>query len=108
MSKTRTSIDKESHKPIKVFLTIKEWKESYLDKHVACGKKWGAPNLFVLWFLPIGLIVISFFVNFSLIALISLAGLIVILAVMGDHMTRKVCPECAIKDECHAAFSKNK
>ena len=38
------------------------------------------------------------------IALISLLGFIVVLAVMLIHAKRKVCPTCAIMDECHTAF----
>jgi hypothetical protein len=73
-------------------------------KHVACGKKWGSPNFIILWFGPIVLIIISFFLNFSIFALISLLGFIGVLAVLGIHMRWKVCPTCAFMEECHAAF----
>ena len=33
-----------------------------------------------------------------------LIGFIVMLVVMFIHMKWKVCPTCAIMDECHAAF----
>jgi membrane protein YdbS with pleckstrin-like domain len=98
-----TTIDKENGKPIVKLLPKDKWKESYLNKHVACGKKWGF-NFFILWFLPIVLISISLFLSFSIFALISLIGFIVVLAVMLIHMKWKVCPTCAIVDECHAAF----
>ena len=84
-------------------LPIDEWKESYLEKHVDCGKKWGF-NFFILWFLPIILINISLFLSFSIFALISLIGFIVVVAVTLIHMKWKVCPTCAIVDECHSSF----
>jgi hypothetical protein len=80
-----------------------KWKESYLKKHVDCGKKW-AVNFFILWFGPIVLIGISFFLSFSIYALISLIGFIIMLAIMVIYLRRKICPTCAIVDECHAAF----
>ncbi len=61
-------------------------------------------QLYILWFLPIVLIVISFFLSFDIFALISLIGFIVMLAVMLIHMMRKVCPRCAIKDDCYRSF----
>lgn len=100
---TKTSRDKESDKSIKVFLAVNEWKESYLDKHVACGKKYGK-NLFILWFGPIVLIIISFFINFNLIALMSLIGIVASLGGMGYFMTKVVCEKCAIKEECFSSF----
>ena len=93
----------ENGKTIKKLLPVDKWKESYLKKHVACGKKWSF-NFIILWFLPIVLIIISFFFNFSIFALISLIGLIVVLAVTLTHMRWKVCPTCAIMEECHSSF----
>jgi hypothetical protein len=98
-----TTIDKTTGKTIVKLLPKDKWKECYLEKHVECGKKYGF-NFFILWFLPIILIIISFFFNFSVIALISLIGFIVMLVVMLGHMKLKVCPTCAIMEECHAAF----
>lgn len=84
-------------------LSVAEWKESYLEKHVECGKRWSL-NLFILWLAPIALIVLSFFLNFSILALVSLAGFIAVLGVTAVDMRRRVCPTCAIRDECHASF----
>jgi disulfide bond formation protein DsbB len=84
-------------------ISLDEWRESFLDKHVACGKKW-SPHFGILWFVPIILIGISLFLNFSTIALLSLIGFIAVLVVMGVHMRRSVCPSCAIVDDCHSAF----
>ena len=98
-----TTIDKKTGKTIGKLLSKEDWKECYLQKHVECGKRWGF-NFFILWFLPIVLIIISFFLNFSISALLSLIGFIVVLAVSLIHMKLKVCPTCAIMEECHAAF----
>jgi disulfide bond formation protein DsbB len=83
--------------------TVEEWRESYMEKHVDCGKRWGN-NFFILWFVPIILIGISLFLNFSIIALVSLIGFIIVVAVMGVHMRRNVCTKCAIVDDCHSSF----
>jgi len=93
----------ENGKTIKKLLPVDKWKESYLKKHVACGKKWSF-NFIIIWFLPIVLIIISFFFNFSIFALICLIGFIVVLAVTLTHMRWKVCPTCAIMEECHSSF----
>ena len=55
-----TTIDRKNGKTIVKLLPIDKWKESYLKKHVNYGKKWGF-NFFILWFLPIFLIVIRSF-----------------------------------------------
>ena len=98
-----TTIDSTTGKSIKKLLPKEQWKESCLQKHVDCGKKWSF-NILITWFLPIILIVISFFLNFSIYALISLIGFLVVLAASVIHMRKKVCPTCAIMEECHAAF----
>ncbi|MBY8985403.1 MAG: hypothetical protein KGD65_10065 [Candidatus Lokiarchaeota archaeon] len=98
-----TTVDNTTGKPIAKLMPKEQWKETCLQKHVDCGKKWGN-NFFIVWFFPIILIIISFFLNFSIVALISLIGFIVVLAVMLIHVKLKVCPTCAIVDECHAAF----
>jgi membrane protein YdbS with pleckstrin-like domain len=87
----------------KELLPKDKWVECCLKKHVACGKKWGF-TFIILWLLPIVLITISFFFNFSIIALISLIGFIGVLALSLIHMRWKVCLTCAIIDECHSSF----
>ena len=37
---------------------LEKWKETYLPKHIVCAKKWGI-NFFILWLIPIVLIIIS-------------------------------------------------
>jgi len=73
-----TTTDRETGKTIVMLLPIEKWKKSYLKKHVDCGKKWGV-NFMILWFLPIVLIIISFFLSFSIFALVSLIGFVVVL-----------------------------
>ena len=98
-----TTIDSKTGKTIEKLLPVDKWKESYLKKHVECGKKWGV-NFIILWFLPIILMVISFFLNFSIFALISLIGFIVVLVGNYFYMLRVKCPSCAIQEECHSSF----
>ncbi|MFX1318897.1 MAG: hypothetical protein ACFE9O_07095 [Promethearchaeota archaeon] len=82
---------------------LEQWKESDLTKHVVCAKKWGY-NFFIIWLIPIVLIVISFFLNFSIFAVISLIGFLAVLGGIVVYTRRKVCTKCAIMEECHAAF----
>lgn len=98
------TIDKKNGKTIRKLLTVDEWKESYLTKHVDCGKKLFPPLSILLWIFPIVLIVISFFWNFSVIALLSLIGFIVLLGAQFLYVKWKVCPTCAFMEECHASF----
>ena len=95
---------KKNGKTIKKLLPKNEWKELYLKKHINCGKRFFPLLSIPLWFLPIVLITISFFWNFSTTALLSLIGFIVFLAALLLYVRRKVCPTCAIMEECHAAF----
>ena len=98
-----TTKDSTTGKAIENLLLKEQWVESCLQKHVESGKKWGF-NFFISWFLPIILIVISLFLSFSIFALITLISIIVVLAVTLSYMRYKVCPTCAIMEECHAAF----
>ena len=95
--------DSTTGKTIENLLPKEQWVESCLQKHVESGKKWGF-NFFISWFLPMVLIVISFFFSFSIFALITLIGFVVVWAVMLINMRYKVCKTCAIMEECHAAF----
>ncbi len=96
--------DKVNGKIIQNHLTIVEWKKTYLANHIKCGKRWGSPNLMILSLGPIILIILSLFVSFSIIALLSLIGFIALLVLFGIYMRRKICPTCAFMKECHAAF----
>ena len=96
-------LDKKERNSIVKLIPVDKWKELYLEKHVACGKKWGI-NISIIWLAPIVLTVISFFLRFSIFALISLISFIVILVVQFLYMKKKICTKCAIVDECHSSF----
>ena len=100
---TETKIDDKSEKSIEQLLPKEKWLESCFEKHVDCGKKW-SPVMMISWFLPMILIGISLFLNFSIIALITLIGFVCVVATGLAHMRWKVCPTCAFMEECHAAF----
>ena len=97
-----TSIDKEKRKTIERLLSVDNWREAYLHKHV--GQKNWTVFMTTVWFLPIVLIVVSFFLNFSIFALISLIGFIVVVVGNWFYMLRVKCPSCAIQEECHSSF----
>jgi hypothetical protein len=88
---------------VEKLVPLDQWKEVHLEKHIVCAKKWGY-NFFIIWFIPIVLIVISFFLNVSLIAVISLIGFLAVLGGILVYTRRKVCTNCAIMEECHASF----
>jgi hypothetical protein len=85
-------------------LPLDEWKEFHLEKHIACGKKWGAPNLMILWLVPIILMGLSLILDFSGTVLIILVSLIAVLSALGIYTRWRVCTTCAFMEECHAAF----
>jgi membrane protein YdbS with pleckstrin-like domain len=100
---TDPTIDSKTGTTRGTLLPLDQWKESHFPQHVECAKKWEA-NFFILWFLPIGLMGIGLFLNFSIVAVIALIAFIVVLAAMLLHMKWKVCPTCAFMEECHASF----
>jgi len=83
--------------------SVDKWRELFLKKWVSQGK---IARIFmgIIWLLPIVLIFISFFLNFSVLALISIIGCIVVLRGNVIYMNQGVCPTCTIKDECHSSF----
>ena len=97
-----TTTDKEKGKSIEKLLSIDRWSESYLHKHV--GQKHWVWLMFIIWVLPIILIAISFFKNFSYIAIIPLIGFIIVVVGNYFYMLRVKCPTCAIREECHSSF----
>ena len=98
-----TTTDSKTGETIKKLLPKDQWVETCLKKHVACGKKW-ATNFYILWFIPIILIIVSFFISFSVFALLSLIGFIAVLALMLYYTRMKICPRCEIMEECHSSF----
>lgn len=78
---------------------LEEWKEKYLQPHSESMKKWGSA-IFLIWGVPIAGIVISFFFNFSVVALVCLIGFVALLSVSSMHLNRSICAQCAILDVC--------
>ena len=99
---TEATVDKEEAKTIEKLLSVDNWREAYLHKHV--GQKNWVFFMFIIWFLPVVLTVISFFSNFSIFALIALIGFIVVVVGNYFYMVRVKCPTCAIQEECHSSF----
>ena len=97
-----TKKDNETGKTVEKLLSVDKWSESHLKKHV--GQKNWTGLMTIVWFGPIILTAISFFFNFSIFALISLIGFIVVLVGSIIYLLKKKCPKCAIKEECHASF----
>ena len=97
-----TKIDNETGKTVEKLLSVDKWSESHLKKHV--GQKNWTGLMTMVWFGPIILTAISFFLNFSIFALISLIGFIVVLVGSIIYLLKKKCPKCAIREECHASF----
>jgi len=98
-----TTSDSTTGETTEKLLPKDQWVETCLKNHVKCGKKW-ATNLYILWFVPIILIIVSFFISFSLLALFYLIGFIAMLALMLYYTRMKICPRCEIMEECHASF----
>ena len=99
---TETTIDKEKGESIKKLLLKDQWVESHLHKHV--GQKNWVMLMVIVWFLPFVLVIISFFLNFSIFAVISLIGFTTVLVGNFFYMLRVKCPTCPIREECHASF----
>ena len=97
-----TKIDNETGKTVEKLLSVDKWSESHLKKHV--GQKNWTGLMTMVWFGPIILTAISFFLSFSIFALISLIGFIVVLVGSIIYLLKKKCPKCAIREECHASF----
>jgi len=97
-----TTIDKENGKTIEKLLTIDQWSKSHLHMHVG-QKNWVWP-MFIIWFLPIVLIIISFFQVYDIFAVIGLIGFIVVLVGNVFYMVKVKCPSCPIQEQCHSSF----
>lgn len=96
----QTTTDEITGKTIERLMSIEKWKEiNGIEKHA--GQKNWSYCMTVIWLLPVVLILISFFTNFSFIALAALAGFICVLVGNYYYMLRKKCPACAIREECH-------
>ena len=99
---TETTTNEETGKTTKKLLTIDKWSKSHLHKHVG-QKNWVWP-MFIIWFSPVVLLVISFFRNFDYLAIIALVGFIVVVVGNFFYMLKVKCPTCPIQKECHSSF----
>jgi hypothetical protein len=97
-----TETDEEKGKTVEKLLTVEKWGKSHLHMHV--GQKNWALLMFIIWFLPIVLIIISFFIDFSIFAVIALIGFIAMVGGNGIYMLRVKCASCPIREECHSSF----
>ncbi len=98
-----TSTESTKENTVEKLMAKDKWVETCLQKHVECGKKWSFSFVIIL-LLPIIGIIISFFLNFSIFALLSLICFVVIIALMAVYLKQKLCPKCAIMEECHTSF----
>ena len=91
------------YKTKSIQFSVDKWRELYLKKWISQGK---IVRIFmgIIWLLPMVLIFISFFLNFSFFALLSLIGCIVVLGLNVIYMNHRVCSTCTIKNECHSSF----
>jgi len=99
---TVTETDKQNGRTIKKRLSVDQWSESHLHKHV--GQKHWTWLMAIIWLLPIVLIVISFFRDFSIFALISLIAFIFVVVGNYFYMLKVKCPTCPIREQCHSSF----
>ena len=96
-----TTVDKEKGETEKL-LTVNKWSKSHLHMHV--GQKHWVWFMFLIWVLPIILIIISFFKNYNYLAIITLVGFILALVGYFLFVVFVKCPSCPIREECHSAF----
>lgn len=82
--------------------SVESWAKSGLHKHV--GQKHWSWAMFIVWALPIVLSVISFFINFSLFAVLALIGFVAVVIGNFFYMIRVKCSKCPIQKECHSSF----
>jgi hypothetical protein len=99
---TETTTDEEKGKTTEKLLTVNQWSKSHLHLHV--GQKGWAGVMAIVWFAPLVLIGVSLFLNFSLFALLSLAGFLGMVVGNYFYMLRVKCPSCPIREECHSSF----
>ena len=80
-------------------ITLDQWKKEYAKLHEANWKKFGL-GLFTVWLLPVIGIIISFFLEFEILALVTLILYISIFTVSQINFKKKVCPKCEMLPIC--------
>jgi hypothetical protein len=99
---TEMTVDGQQGRATRKLLTVDQWRESGLDKHV--GQKHWTYLMSIVWLLPIPLTITSFFTNFSPFAILALIGFVAVLVGNYFYMIRVKCPTCPIREECHSSF----
>jgi hypothetical protein len=96
------STDEETGKITMELMPVKEWGKTLLHKHV--GQKNWVWFMFLVWFLPVILIIVALVRSFNYLPLIALIAFIA--AVVGNYfyMIKVKCPTCPIQEECHSSF----
>lgn len=92
----------ENGKTIEKLIPKEEWSKNILQKHV--GQKYWGWLTFLIWILPLVLIIISFFTNFNYLAIVALVVFIIALAGNYLYLLKVKCPTCPIREECHSSF----
>jgi hypothetical protein len=100
--KFETSIDDETGETTKKLMSVDKWGKTLLHLHV--GQKPWAWGMFLTWFAPVVMIIVSFFLNFNYLAVIALVAFIAAIAGNYLYMIKIKCPKCPIQKECHSAF----
>jgi len=99
---TETPMDEEKGETTEKLLSIDQWSKSHLHLHV--GQKGWTGVMAIVWFAPIVLVIYSFFVSFSIYALLALIGFVALLVGNFYYMLRVKCPTCPIQEQCHSSF----
>lgn len=97
-----TTTDEETGKTTQKLMTVDRWAKSHLHMHV--GQKNWSFAMAIVWLSPFVLVGLSFFMNFSIFALLSLIGFTAVLVGNFYYMLRVKCPSCPIQEECHSSF----
>jgi hypothetical protein len=101
-----TSIDEGTGKTTRKLMDADVWGKTLLHMHA--GQKHWTWLMTAVWFLPIILIIVSFFMNFSYVALIALISFVAVVGGNFIYVLRVKCPTCAIREYCHSAFGKQR
>ena len=83
-------------------LSVDQWSKSCLHMHV--GQRGWSYAMAIVWLVPIFLIGVSLFLNFSLYALAALFGFVIVLIGNFFFMMRIKCPTCPIQEQCYSSF----
>jgi len=83
-------------------LPIDQWSKSCIHMHA--GQRGWSYAMAIVWLAPIFLIGVSFFLNFSLLALAALFGFVAVLVGNYRFMVRICTSKCPIKGKCNSSL----